>query len=335
MKKIRLLAVAALIFAMVLLVAPAETVIAQEGESITLTPDFGPTGTTVTVTGTDFPADEEVTIMWDGADGTQMETDPSPLYTDGDGNFSGTFSVPVTADPGLHEVLAYAVESSASKYFRVLSLTLTPNAGCAYTTVDGAGFISFSAITISWDGVPVPTVPVDLYAGEDGSFTAVITVLTQTAPGPHEVRATGQEDSPAPTIAATFTVVDMTGPAGPAGPIGPPGAEGIQGEEGPQGEQGPQGESGPVGLPGPMGESPSGERGLPGLQGEHGPPGEPGPQGLRGIDGIRGDQGPLGEQGPRGPQGPAGGLSIAAIVTAAGALGWGIFGQIKKFIIGK
>jgi len=333
MKKIRLLASAVLLFAMVLLVAPAETVIAQEGESITLTPEFGPTGTTVTVTGTDFPSDEEVTIWWDYD--MQMDTDPSPLSSDGDGNFSATVAVPSGASPGLHTVSAEAVESSASANFRVLALTLTPDTGCAYTTVSGDGFISFSAITISWDGVPIPTVPVYLNCGEGGNFTAVITVLTQTAPGPHEVRATGQEDSPAPTIAETFTVVDMMGSEGPEGPAGIQGEPGPQGETGPQGEPGPQGEQGPVGLPGPMGDSPLGEQGEPGPQGEQGPPGEPGLQGPRGIEGFRGDQGSPGERGPRGPQGPAGGLSIAAIVTAVGALGWGIFGQIKKFIIGK
>lgn len=334
MRKIRFLTGAALLFAMVLLVVPAEIVRAQ-AESITLTPEFGPTGTTVTVTGTDFPADDEVTIMWDGPGGTPLETNPSPLYTDGDGSFTATFSVPGTAGTWSHEVWASVVESSASAYFRVLALTLTPDTGCAYTTVDGAGFIAFSAITISWDGVPVPTVPSSLYCGEDGSFTAVITVLTQTVPGPHEVRATSQEDSPAPTVAETFTVVDMRGPEGPTGPAGLQGEEGAQGEEGPQGEPGLQGESGPVGLPGPMGDSPLGEQGAPGPQGEQGPPGEPGPQGPRGIEGFRGDQGLPGERGPRGPQGPAGGLSIAAIVTATGALGWGIFGFIKKLILGK
>ena len=332
MKKIRLLAGAVLLFTMVLLVVPTEIVKGQ-AESITLAPEFGPTGITVTVTGTDFPTSEEVTIWWDFD--MQMDTDPSPLYSDGTGNFSATVTVPSGASPGLHDVSAWAVESSASAYFRVLTLTLTPDTGCAYTTVSGDGFIAFSAIAISWDGIPVPTVPSDLYCEEDGSFTAVITVLTQTTPGAHEVRATGQEDSPAPTIAETFTVVDITGPVGPAGPIGQPGEPGPQGEEGLQGDQGPQGEPGPVGLPGPMGESPQGEQGPTGPQGEPGPPGEQGPQGARGIEGLPGDQGPPGEQGPRGPQGPAGGLSIAAIVTAAGALGWGIFGQIKKLILGK
>jgi len=320
MKKTRLLAGAVLLLAVVLLVVPVETVRAQEGESITLAPEFGPTGTDVIVTGTDFPADEEVTIWWDWD--MQMDTDPSPLYSDGDGNFSATITVPSGASPGLHNVSASAVESSASANFRVLTLTLTPDSGCAYTTVSGEGFISFSAMVISWDGVPVPTVPVNLYCGEGGNFTAVITVLTQTTPGPHEVRATGQEDSPAPTIAETFTVVDMKIP-------GPPGPIGLQGEEGPQGEPGPPG------LPGPMGESPQGEQGEPGPQGEQGVPGDPGPQGPRGMEGLSGDQGPPGEQGPRGPQGPAGGLSVAAIVTATGALGWGIFGFIKKLILGK
>jgi hypothetical protein len=334
MKKLSFLTGAVLVLAILLLFVPAETVRAQ-AESITLTPDSGPVSTTVTVNGTGFPTNEEVIIMWDGPDGTEMETDPSPLYSDGDGYFEATVTVPSGASPGSHEVFARAVESSASAYFWVLSLTLTPDAGFAATVVAGDGFPEGSLMTISWDGNPVTTLPSPLYA-DFGSFTAIITVPAGAASGTHEVRATGEADSPAPTIAKTFTVPDMAGPAGPPGPTGLPGEEGLQGEQGPQGEPGP---IGPIGLTGPPGEpgvpGPPGEQGLPGPVGEQGPAGEPGPRGVIGEKGPTGEQGLPGEQGPAGEQGPSLRLSIAGLVAALGVLGWSVFGQIKRFFLGR
>jgi len=46
---------------------------------------------------------------------------------------------------------------------------------------------------------------------ETGSFTALISVQTQTSPGVHTVNATDESGNWA---TATFTVVDMRGPAG-------------------------------------------------------------------------------------------------------------------------
>ena len=183
------------------------------------------------------------------------------------------------------------------------SITLTPESGFSATTISGKGFFG-GEIFIYWGGKQIPTVPSPLYsyATQDGSFTAIITVPTQTEPGEYVITAVDQEGISAHAI---FTVVDMTGPPGEQGP------------EGPAGETGPQGEPGHVGPVGPEGPA-----------GETGPQGEPGPVG------IVGPEGPAGETGPQGEPGPGAGMSIVAISLALVALGLIIFGKVKKWLVG-
>lgn len=131
-----------------------------------------------------------------------------------------------------------------------LGLRLIPSTGFAAATAVGTGFSSNSKITISWDGTSIPTVPSPLTTDANGNFTAIITVLTQTTPGPHTVNATDESGNWA---TVTFTVVDMTGPQGPKGDKGDTGAQGPQGLQGPTGSQGPQGIQGPQGPQGSPG----------------------------------------------------------------------------------
>ena len=138
------------------------------------------------------------------------------------------------------------------------SITLTPESGCCAIIISGEGFFG-GQIFIYWEDDEVPTVPSPLYTRDtqDGSFTAIITVPTQTEPGEYVITAIDQEGFNADAI---FTVVAATGPAGPPGEPGPAGPPGPRGPEGPTGDSGPAGTTGPQGLPG-----------------EQGTPGEPGP----------------------------------------------------------
>lgn len=139
-------------------------------------------------------------------------------------------------------------------YSQRASITLSPTFGFSAITVTLSGFYG-GEITIYWDGERIPTVPSPLYSydTQEGEFTAIISVPTQTEPGEYTVMARDQEGSRATAI---FEVIDMTGPPGEPGP---PGEQGPPGEP-TAGEQGPPGEPGPPGPPG-----------------ETGPPGEPGP----------------------------------------------------------
>jgi len=181
-------------------------------------------------------------------------------------------------------------------------ITLVPDTGFASTTIVGSGFSSGSRMNITWDGELIPTLPNPLTATCD-SFTAIISVPTQTEPGPHIVNATDEEGNSA---VANFTVVDMTGPQGPQGETGP---------QGPQGETGPKGDTGETGPQGPTG--PTGPTGATGPQGPQGPAGPQGPQGDTGPQGPQGETGTQGELEPTGaePLGFVGAIVIALMVV--------------------
>jgi len=194
------------------------------------------------------------------------------------------------------------------------AITLNPTSGFAALTIFGSGFFG-GAVTIYWDEIQIPTVPMTIIADPSGNFTAIISVPTQTTPGDHIVKATsmqtvttgGQTGSPSTTTitysgTAIFRVVDMTGP---------------KGSEGPAGSTGDMGPRGPAGA--------AGAQGLQGEPGSQGPQGEPGPQG------------PQGEPGPSGSSGAttAGvSMSIVAIILALVAIGLMILGKLKKWIVG-
>lgn len=109
-------------------------------------------------------------------------------------------------------------------YYENFLLSLVPDTGFAATTIEGGGFAANSRITITWDGTPIPTVPSSLITDENGNFTATISVLTPNEPGPYTVGATDEEGNEA---SAAFTVLNMTGPQGPAGEAGPAGEKGV------------------------------------------------------------------------------------------------------------
>jgi hypothetical protein len=202
---------------------------------------------------------------------------------------------------------------NATEVIGAAAITLSPESGFSALTVTGIGY--YGTVTIYWDEIPIPTVPLTIIPDAYGKFSAIISVPTQTVPGAHIVRATsmqtvvvggatGQPVTTTYTYTAegVFNVVDMAGPEGPEGPAGPAGGTGEKGATGPAGTQGL--------------------------------PGEPGPQGPQGEPGEQGPQGIPGPQGPSGATGVSVSMSVVAIVLALVALGLMILGKIKKWIVG-
>jgi len=125
-----------------------------------------------------------------------------------------TTSGDVTAYPS-YEIEAFSVSqcfNSVTVYFddvKVFSifdldpkLELVPNKGIAATTLVGSGFAPNSKISVTWDGIPIPTVPSPLITDGYGNFTAIISVLNQTD-GIYTVKAVDKMGNEA---TATFTV---------------------------------------------------------------------------------------------------------------------------------
>jgi N-acetylneuraminic acid mutarotase len=131
-------------------------------------------------------------------------------------------------------------------------VNVIPNSGFASTTVIGSGFSDNSRVTITWDGTIIPTVPSTVITDVSGNFTALISVPTQTNPGSYTVNATDESGN---WTTATFTVVDMGGPQGPAGLQGSQGPKGDEGDAGLQGPKGDRGDTGPEGSEGSLGET--------------------------------------------------------------------------------
>ncbi|MBM4461729.1 MAG: CocE/NonD family hydrolase [Chloroflexi bacterium] len=246
-----------------------------------VSPDSGNQGATldIAITGSDFGEATEVSL---GAGITV-----NSFTVDSPTQITANVTIDAAATTGIRDVSVTTPGGTGvlPGAFTVMqaqqaAITLTPDTGVGAVTVSGTGFAANSTITITWDGTLMPMVPLTAPTGEDGRFTAIISVLTSSVPGEHTVTAT---DAAGSSASATFTVVEMTGPTGPAGATGATGPQGPAGPAGATGATGPQGPAGPAGA-----------------------------------TGATGPQGPTGPTGPEGETGSAGGvgLSIAAIVLA-------------------
>ncbi len=82
--------------------------------SITLNPASGTPGTTVTVTGSNFPFNSAVSITYGGS---AVATTPSSVATSATGTFTASFTVPASSTPGANTVQATAAGLFASATF--------------------------------------------------------------------------------------------------------------------------------------------------------------------------------------------------------------------------
>lgn len=125
-----------------------------------------------------------------------------------------TTSGPITDFPS-SEIEAFSISqcyNSVTAYFddvKIFSsnesdprLELVPKTGISTTTLVGSGFAPDSQISVTWDGIPIPTVPDQVITNSSGGFTCILSVLNQTD-GAYNVRAVDETGNEA---AATFTV---------------------------------------------------------------------------------------------------------------------------------
>ena len=194
--------------------------------------DFGPANTTYNVT---LAAGAGTSVWYDW-----YPTDPAGQHLS-----NGTYTFTATATPveGELDITNNEVTLSIDVFRSPPSIIVVPDTGIAATTVVGEHFNVDSTVTITWDGTAIPPVPSPLVTDSDGSFTAIISVLTQNEPGIHTINATDEAGNSA---VGNFTVLDMTGPAGPAGADGADGADGEDGATGPAGPAGADGADAPT-----------------------------------------------------------------------------------------
>lgn len=167
---------------------------------IALNPTSGGVGDTITVSGTGFADDSELTIEFAGDEVTITSGDDE---TDDDGSFSCTFVVP-DATRGGHTVKAEDEDSNddTATFTVSASITINPTSGSAGTTVTvtGNGFGASKTITITYNNNTVSTSPTSVTTNSAGYFTATFTVPAALS-GVYVVKASDNTN----TATANFT----------------------------------------------------------------------------------------------------------------------------------
>lgn len=168
---------------------------------VTMTPDEGPAGSTITASGCGWLAGEQVSITW-VTTGASLGTD----YTDSDGCFARIVTIPSGAGDGDHTVSAAGDTSGASAQttFTVMDpeLAFFPDHGrrADEVTSYGCAWTGNSQITVKWsDGTALGTTNLR----SDGCFDLDVTIPNSASIGMHTVTAEGTGGGVA---TATFTV---------------------------------------------------------------------------------------------------------------------------------
>ena len=165
-----------------------------------LQPSSGYVGEVISVHGTGFSSNSNVTLRWDMA---PVATTPQVIQTSAEGSFNASFQTP-QAVVGAHTVEAtdaHSVSSSAS--FNIAPhLVLEPDNGPAnsFSTVICTGFSANANITVIWDpGLHTQQTLSNGITNSSGAYTAYVTIPSATN-GSHVVEAIDWNGNVATTL---------------------------------------------------------------------------------------------------------------------------------------
>jgi hypothetical protein len=166
--------------------------------SISISPNSGPAGTTIKVSGTSFRAGEQVGVYWDSTGSTPLATVTA--------SSAGAFTATVKAQAGTtgrHLIAAkglssewkasrsYTLEIESAQAGADAGITITPSGGPTGVKiyVSGAGFGPGEKVGVYWDSTgstPLATATAD----SSGAFSATVTAQSGTD-GRHLIAAKG------------------------------------------------------------------------------------------------------------------------------------------------
>ncbi|GAB6939057.1 hypothetical protein JCM11754A_25840 [Isoptericola variabilis] len=180
--------------------------------TIAVDPGTVPAGGTTTVTGEGFTPGGEVSVQLVDADGDPVG-DPVTTTAGDDGTIEVDVPVPADTTPGDLAVVATDASGATAEAPLVVTgperPTLTADPGSVpaggTTTVSGGGFVPGDDVTVQLEdaaGAPVGDA-IDVVVGPDGTFTVVLPVPDDAAPGEHTVVATTSDGG---TVEAALVV---------------------------------------------------------------------------------------------------------------------------------
>ena len=169
------------------------------GQKASFTPDSGPAGTTVTVSGTGFALNQAISVRFNGI---PVATTPSLLFAGYDGSFAGSFIVSGSA--GTYQVeVSYGIFTYTQSFTVVTTGNFEPVEGNVGTeiTVGGTGFVPDALVIITFDGVEMASANVVA----NGAFTATFKAPAVKS-GSYQIVATDNINS----INSLFTLETIT-----------------------------------------------------------------------------------------------------------------------------
>jgi hypothetical protein len=157
--------------------------------SITISPQNGPSGTTITITGSGFEVNTAITIAYSGS---TVNTSPSAITSDGRGNFTAAIVAPkipsgtyvITASDSTNTAAANFISSST------VSATVTRGEVGSSVPVSGGGFDSGADIVIRLDNIQIATAKADT----SGAFSTSV-IIPAGKSGVHNILITDGTNS--------------------------------------------------------------------------------------------------------------------------------------------
>jgi hypothetical protein len=177
---------------------------------LTLDSFSGTPGSTITVSGGGWPANDPINIYFSAVGSTPATT----VTTGADGSFSTSLTIPANAPQGPLPVIgvdASNAQNSNSYYVVPLSISLTSTAAShspfSLVAVSGTGFIPNEKVTVDLAGSSTVA-----QADSSGAFSTNITVPPVPS-GLYNIRATGQSSGAVSTDYLNFFWIDAFFPS--------------------------------------------------------------------------------------------------------------------------
>jgi hypothetical protein len=174
---------------------------------ITITPNSGVSGTTVTVKGTGFSANMPITIKYKAV---AVTTTPATITSDANGSFTASFTVPAGLAGTYPVEVSDGTYSASANFTATINVNLSPVTSAASPgyvgmemTITGTGFMPNFQITITYTSEPVTFTTT---SDEKGAFSYTFKV-PKSEHGAHTITASDGTN----TLKATF-IVESTAP---------------------------------------------------------------------------------------------------------------------------